>query len=195
MPEIPEELRVARSENAVNTGRRGFVKGAAGLLGAMAVAPAIAEGAAAQEGRAVSRQAHPDTNRQEQVPVLDLRDPVSYSGVADATRVLMDHFKALGQRDIKGVADTLHFPYGTFEQSEAVLVKTVDDFLASPPASVNMTTNPERFTDHDGFIRRGSYDVFGGIEVFNCDRVQVNMAMTYDRYSASGNRLLQCQGI
>ena len=37
--------------------------------------------------------------------------------------------------------------------------------------------------------------LFGGIEVFNSDPVQVNLALTYDRYGASGNKLLRCQGV
>jgi len=196
MPEIPKDPKGPSLEAHANPDRRSFMKGAAGLLSTVAMAPALAEPvAAASAGQAASEQLGPGANRPARVPALDLRNPESYAGVADATRVLMDHFKALSQRDIKGVADTMHFPYGTFEQTDAVVVKTPEEFLAAPPASVNMTDNPERFTDHDGFINPGSYDVFGGIEVFNSDPVQVNLALTYDRYSASGNKLLQCQGV
>lgn len=196
MDDIDDDHNMAAGENRANPDRRRFMQGAAGLLGAMAVASPSARAELAQQA-AASPQNQPGGPAQDRsrVPALDLRNPVSYAGVADATRVLMDHFKALGEREIKGVADTMHFPYGTFEQNDAVVVKTADDFLASPPASVNMTTNPERFTDHDGYITEGSYDVFGGVEVFNSDPIQVNLALTYDRYSARGNRLLQCQGV
>lgn len=176
--------------------RRRFMQGAAGLIGAMAVAsPTARAELAPQTVRPTQNQPNGRAERRARVPALDLRNPASYAGVAQATQVLMDHFKALGERDIKGVADTLHFPYGTFEQADAVVVKSADDFLAAPPASVNMNAHPERFTDHDGYITAGSYDVFGGLEVFNSDPIQVNLALTYDRYSASGNRLLRCQGV
>jgi hypothetical protein len=58
-----------------------------------------------------------------------------------------------------------------------------------------MTGNPERFTDHDGYINPGSYDVFSGLEVFNADPIQVNVSMSYDRYSPSGERLVRCDGV
>jgi hypothetical protein len=195
MAEHSMEKKPLASGGGSNPDRRSFIKGAAGLLSAAALTPAIAGAATAPTPSATGRQGNSPASRPGRVPALDLRNPESYAGVADATRVLMDHFKALSQRDIKAVADTLHFPYGTFEQTDAVVVKTREDFLAGPPASVNLTDNPERFTDHDGYIRPGSYDVFGGMEVFNSDPIQVNLALTYDRYSASGNRLLQCQGV
>jgi hypothetical protein len=195
MDEIDDDRNVAANEKRANPDRRRFMQGAAGLLGAMAVASPTSRAGLAQQPAAPTQNQPGPRQRRSRVPALDLRNPVSYAGVASATRVLMDHFKALSERDIKGVADTLHFPYGTFEQTDAVVVKTADDFLGAPPASVNMTTNPERFTDHDGYITEGSYDVFGGLEVFNSDPIQVNLALTYDRYSARGNRLLQCQGV
>ena len=75
-----------------------------------------------------------------------------------------------------------------------VVVNTPDDLMTKAPASVNMTDNPERFTDHDGYINPGSYDVFGGMEVFNTDPIQVNLSMSYD-HSSSGNKLLRCDGV
>src|SRR5579872_5165109 len=177
--------------------RRTFIKGAAaaGLLGAVGMASLHtepAEGAQPRQGgtQRAGQGARGAGDAAE--PSMDMRDPQSYAGIPDATRVVMDHFKALSQRDIKGVADTLHFPYGTFEETDAVVVNTRDELLASAPASLNMTTNPERFTDHDGYINPGSYDIFGGLEVFNADPAQVNIAMSYDRYSPSGEKLVRC---
>jgi len=180
--------------------RRTFIKGAAaaGLLGAVGMASLHtepAEGAQPRQGgtQRAGQGARGAGDAAE--PSMDMRDPQSYAGIPDATRVVMDHFKALSQRDIKGVADTLHFPYGTFEETDAVVVNTRDELLASAPASLNMTTNPERFTDHDGYINPGSYDIFGGLEVFNADPAQVNIAMSYDRYSPSGEKLVRCDGV
>lgn len=184
--------------NASETDRRTFIKGAAatGLLTAVGISSLNPQSTgAAQSGRETEGQAPPSTAGRAIRPAMDMRDPESYAGVADATRVVMNHFKALSQRDLKSVADTFHFPYGTFEQTDAVVVDTADELLASQPPSVNMTKNPERFTDHDGYINPGSYDVFGGLEVFNADPVQVNIAMSYDRYSPSGEKLLRCDGV
>ena len=188
--------------NDRRTDRRSFMKGvaAAGVLSAAAIAPPLVGQTAAQSSQADRGQGQLGGGlgvgkREPRKPSLDLRNPESYAGIADATRVLMDHFKALSQRDMKGVADTLHFPYATVEQTDVVVVNTEDDLMARAPASINMTDNPERFTDHDGYIQAGSYDVFGGIEVFNSDPVQVNLALTYDRYSSQGNKLLRCEGV
>jgi hypothetical protein len=191
--------RNEQDTKAGETDRRTFIKGAAatGLLGAVGMAslhPQSTE--AAQSGQETNGQV-PRTRESRPAigPAMDMRNPESYAAVPDATRVVMDHFKALSQRDLKGVADTLHFPYGTFEQTDAVVVNAADDLMRNAPASLNMTTNPQRFTDHDGYINPGSYDVFGGIEVFNADPVQVNLAMSYDRFSPSGDWLLRCDGV
>ncbi|MGC2330855.1 MAG: twin-arginine translocation signal domain-containing protein [Candidatus Acidiferrales bacterium] len=188
--------------NERRTDRRTFMKGvaAAGVLSATAIAPPLAGQTATQpsqadRGRGQFGGGLGVGKRQPRKPSLDLRNPESYAGIADATRVLMDHFKALSQRDMKGVADTLHFPYATVEQTDVVVVDTQDELMTRAPASINMTDNPERFTDHDGYVQPGSYDVFGGIEVFNSDPVQVNLALTYDRYSSQGNKLLRCEGV
>lgn len=195
---MSEELKSSDPELAdslTQPDRRSFMKGAAaaGLLGAIAAAPVLTEQARA-EGQ-INSQGVFGPGGPARKPALDLRNPESFAGIADATRVVMDHFKALNQRDIKSLADTLHFPFGSFEQVDVVVTKTPEDLLSRAPASLNMTKNPERFTDHDGFINPGSYDVFQGLEVFNSDPVQVNIAMTYDRFSSSGNRLLRCEGV
>src|SRR5262249_55002299 len=73
--------------------------------------------------------------------------------------------------------------------------ETADQFMTNTPASMNISTNPERYSNHDGYMKTGSYDVFGGIEVINCDSVHAGLAMTYNRYDSNGKKLLRCQGI
>jgi hypothetical protein len=189
-------------EVSVNPGRRTFMKGAAaGLLGAMAVSPALAEAGSSPQEASPGGQAQGagqgGQRRAQGVrkPSLDMRDPIYIAGIADACKVVLDHFKAINQRDPKALADTLHFPFASVEQVDVVVTNTADDLMSHPPASLNMTTNPERFTDHDGYVNPGTYDVLCGLEALNSDVVQVNMAMTYDRYSPSGNKLLRCEGV
>ena len=74
------------------------------------------------------------------------------------------------------MAEMLHFPFGTFERTEAVVVNNPDELMAHAPASMNMTEQPERFTDHDGYLKRGCYDVLDGIEIFNSNPIAVNLA-------------------
>ncbi len=93
------------------------------------------------------------------------------------------------------MAEMLHFPFGTFERTEAIVVNTPDELMAHAPASMNMTEHPERFTDHDGYLKPGCYDVLDGIEIFNSNPVAVNLSLNYNRYSADGHKLLRCEGI
>ncbi len=69
-------------------------------------------------------------------------------------RVLTAHFKALSQRDMRALADTMNFPFGSVEGTTPVKVDTAQDFIAHAPASLNMSLNPGHFTDHDGYLGR-----------------------------------------
>ncbi|MGH7105331.1 MAG: hypothetical protein ACREFT_02360 [Acetobacteraceae bacterium] len=113
----------------------------------------------------------------------------------EGVRALTQYFASLSRRDAKGMADSMHFPFGSFEGIEPVVVKTPEDLMSKPPASMSFNTHPERFTDRDSYMKPGCYEVFGGIEVFNSDPVSANMALTYDRYGPDGKKLLRCEGI
>jgi hypothetical protein len=182
--------------NDSNPDRRSFMKDAAvvGLLGTVAVsstlgaaAPASPQAAAVDTPTPIGLGPH---------AMLDGRFPVTFEeSVPEGVRVLVAHFKALNQRDIRAVADTLHFPFGSVEGTQAIKIDTAQDFIAHAPASLNMTLNPERFTDHDGFLKEGSYDVLTGIEVLLYDPVKCAMSMVYDRYGSDGKRLHRCEGV
>lgn len=187
-------------ENDCQTNRRSFMKSAAaaGFLGAAGAVTALSEPARAQQTQSADSI---DANRKPPAGlsprgIPDLRFPMCYQdSLPSAVRVMTDFFAALGRRDLKGVTEMLHFPFGTFERTDALVVRTPDELMAHAPASINMTENPERCTDHDGYLESGCYDVLDGIELFNSNPVAVNLAMNYNRFSADGHKLLRCQGI
>ncbi|HXU20919.1 MAG TPA: hypothetical protein VN788_10095 [Verrucomicrobiae bacterium] len=173
------------------TDRRGFIKGAAaaGLLG---LAPAVTSAAAPQA--TVEDPQKPAGLGSMGLP--DGRFPMMYeTSVPEAVRVLTQYFKALSQRDLRALSQTVQYPFASYEGTDPVVIETAEELIAKAPPSMNMSENPERFTDHDGYIKAGSYDVFGGIEIFNSDNARVNLALTYDRYGKDGKRMLRCEGI
>ncbi len=182
----------------VQTDRRNFMKSAAaaGLLGAAGVVSALGQPVqAAQQAETAEPNLMPPPGMSPR-GIPDLRFPICYKeSVPAAVGVMTQYFAALGQRDLKGMAEMLHFPFGTFERTEAVVVRSPDELMSHAPASMNMTEHPERFTDHDGYLKPGCYDVLDGIEIFNSDPVAVNLSLNYNRYSADGYKLLRCQGI
>ena len=132
MSKSPKESRESAAQD-----RRDFIKGAAvaGVIGAVGAA-AVAAGAEPQASASDPRQ----PSALGQHAMLDGRFPITYEdSVPEGVRVLTAHFKALSQRDIKGVADTLHFPFGTVEGTEPMKVDTAEEFIAHAPASLNMS--------------------------------------------------------
>jgi hypothetical protein len=188
-----EENKAAAAGTETKADRRDFIKASAGLLGAAGIAAALAPGAGGA----------PQTDNDLQLPkglghmgLVDARFPMTYEkSVPAAVKVLTQYFAALGQRDLKRMADMLQFPFGSYEGVDAVVVETPEELFAHAPASMNMSENPERFTDHDGYLKPGAYDVFDGIEVFNADPVRVNLSLNYNRYGKDGKKLLRCEGI
>lgn len=186
----------AAPQSEVQAGRRDFMKGAAaaGILGAAGVVTALGQPAEAAQQADPANLPPPAGMSPRGIP--DLRFPICYKdSIPAAVRVMTDYFAALGQRDLNGMAEMLHFPFGTFERTDAMVVQTPGELMAHAPASMNMSDHPERFTDHDGYLQPGAYDVLDGIEIFNSNPVAVNLSMNYNRFSAEGHKLLRCQGI
>ena len=196
----PHDQDRSTEENELQTDRRSFIRSAAaaGLLGAAGAVAALSEPAQAQPnqpGQAAGTDLKPPAGMSPR-GIPDLRFPMCYKdSIPAAVRVMTDYFAALGERNLRGVADALHFPFGTFERTDAIVVHTADELLAHAPASINVSEQPERFTDHDSYLQPGCYDVLDGIEIFNSNPVAVNLAMSYNRFSADGHKLLRCQGI
>ena len=131
--------------------------------------------------------------------LVDNRFRITYERSIPATvNVLTQHFAALSERNLGGIADTLHFPFAVHEQFTIrmpVVVRTRDQFMASPPASVGVTMKPVRFSPQDGWLRPGLYDVLVGVEVLQFNPVMCNAAMTYDRYDENGKLVHRCEGV
>lgn len=181
-------------QDVSSTGRRDFIKAStAGLVGvasvALAAAPAKAQASGVVEDPKRPAGLGPKA-------MLDSRFPVMWEdSVPNGVRVLTQFFKALNQRDMQALAATLQFPFGTYEGVKGRIVKSREELLKSPPPSLSMTMTPQRFTDHDGYMKKGAYDVFLGMEVLNWTPVYCCMSMTYDRYDERGMRLLRCEGV
>jgi len=193
MSEIPKDAQTVAKLSEGNADRRDFIKSAAtvGLLSAVGAGPALAQ--AAQQPSTEDPQAPKGLAP---LGMLDYRFPMTYeNSIPSGVAVLMQYFAALTRRDLKGMADALHFPFASYEGTTPVVVQTVEDFIAHPPASMDLTLKPERFTDHDGYLQPDSYDVFDNLEVLASDPVNVSLALTYFRYAKGGFKILRCQGI
>lgn len=182
--------RMRANRKGVSNGRRDFIKGAA-AAGLLTAAPTL------------SAAAPQETAEDPQKPIglgamglPDARFPMTYeTSVPAAVGVLTQHLKALSQRDLKALSKTMQYPFASYEGTDPVIIASAEELIAKAPPSMNISLNPERFTDHDSYIKDGSYDVLNGIEIFNSDNCRVNLALTYDRYGKDGKRLLRCEGI
>lgn len=191
------------SDPSVDRSKRRFLGGAS-LLGAASLVLPFS-GAAAQGGPGLctagsipaDRTAPPDPGLK-QGDLLDNRYAVTYQrSIPAAVSVLTEHFAALSARDLDGIANTLHFPFAVHEQFTIrmpVVVRTRQEFMANPPASVGITLTPVRF-ERDSWLREGLYDVLVGIEVIHFNPVMCNLAMTYDRYDENGKLVHRCEGV
>ena len=167
------------------------------------IAAATAAGLAVPAIIGAQADASPQEGTETQTPsglgpraMLDNRFPVTYqNSIPHGANILTQYFVALSERNLKGIADLLHFPFASVEGTDPVVVQTADDLLKHAPASFNMTDNPERFTDHDGYMKPGSYDVLTNIEILNFDPVTCGLVMNYNRYDSNGKKLLRCEGI
>lgn len=149
-------------------------------------------------------QAAPETyDRNPKVPAglgpkasPDQRFQICYGPpVAEGVRVLTEYFVALSSRDSKAMAETMHFPFGSYEGAQLTVVESPDDLVSHAPPSMNFSEHSDRFTSHDSFLKPGAYDVFSGIEVLNTNPVAANLSMSYDRYDKDGKMLIRCDGV
>lgn len=107
--------------------------------------------------------------------IPDARFPMNFdTSIPEATRALMHYFASLCRRDPTAMADTLHFPFASFERTEPIVVVRREDLLKSAPPSMNVSEHPERFGDHDGYLEPGCYDIFEGLEILNASAICVN---------------------
>lgn len=191
-------LSVPEAQAALASNRRTFIAvSTATLLGGTAMlASSLAAGQAPDGGGVPGAREIPRPSNLGPRGMIDNRFPVTYSeSVPKACQVLVGYFTSLSQRDLKGMAEYLHFPFATFEGADAVLVNTPEELLAKAPPSMNMSMNPERFTDHDSYMKPGCYDTFQGFEVLCMDPVVVGISMSYNRFGSDGKLLSRCDGV
>jgi hypothetical protein len=211
MSEKGKETMSDTPRHGIELERRELLK-RAGLLGAAGLAAPVAAFAQARpatapagspplctSGSLPSDLLPPPAPKLNKGDLVDNRFRITYERSIPATvTVLTQHFAALSERNLAGIADTLHFPFAVHEQFSIrmpVVVKTREQFMASPPASVGVTMRPVRFGPQDGWLRPGLYDVLVGIEVLQFNPVMCNAAMTFDRYDENGKLVHRCEGV
>jgi hypothetical protein len=164
--------------------RRQFVQtvGGAGVFAALA-APAAAQPARAGDDFEKPAGLRPGAQ-------LDSRFPVSFAKpVSEGLRLVLEYFTALSQRDVQGIARTLHFPFAIYEDIEPIVVQSAADFVASPPPSLNGSGAGK------SRILRGSYDLLEGINVHLYCPVGAAFSLSFTRYTPDGHKLLVCDGV
>jgi hypothetical protein len=200
------------------SGRRTFLKGAAisSVLGA--VAPVVlGHSSAASSGtgqetreqlrtdmmagieddikkdlemRAASTEELPRPNNLRAPGMLDARFPVYYKvSVPQAMSLLTTYFGCYNDRDLQGVAETLHFPYATYEGTEPLVYMSAKEFLDNPPPSIFESTKP------DSQFRPGTYDIMDKLTLQTYNPVNVGLELCSTRYRADGYRIGINQGI
>ena len=195
-------------------GRRQFLRNAAaaGIAGTAMVQEALAQRPIGGETRDQLRQdmmaaIEPDIKKDlemraaatEELPkpknlkpggMLDARFPAYYrTSVPEAMRLLTEYFAAFNDRDMAGVAKTLHFPYATYEGSEPLIYKSAAEFMRNPPPTIFESDKP------DSQLRPGTYDIIDVLQVHTFNPVNVGLELSYSRFRADGYRLGINQGI
>ncbi|MFH1264976.1 MAG: twin-arginine translocation signal domain-containing protein, partial [Planctomycetota bacterium] len=170
--------------------RREFVKtaGAAGLVGAvgsMAMRPLGAAGAP-HPGAPIFPQAteFPQPEGLRPGAQCDSRFPVSFQeSVQQGLRLATDYFAALNQRDIKGLADTLHFPFAINEDIEPLVFESASALIATPAPTLNFTSQGV------SRVGVGTYDLLEGVNVHLYCPVGAVVSVAFQRYNARGYKL------
>jgi hypothetical protein len=120
---------------------------------------------------------------------LDSRFPVSFAtSVSEGFRLVTEYFTAFSQRDLDGIAKTLHFPFAINEDIEPTVVRSAADLRSTPPASWNAGGGKSR-------MLRGSYDLLENINLLLYCPVGSAFSMTFTRYTPDGYKQLVCDGV
>jgi len=172
-------------------GRREFLQtvAAVGVLGP----PLAAQGRGQGRGGAPASAGTPEFARPANLKPggqLDSRFPVSFAEpVTQGLRLVMEYFTALNQRDVAGIARTLHFPFALYEEIDPVVVQTAADFVAAPPPTLNATGKGK------SRLLKGSYDLLESVNVHLYGPVGSAISLSFTRYTPDGHRHLLCDGI
>ena len=173
-------------ERGIAVDRRQFVQtvGAAGMFG-MIGGPLHAQSTQPGSADEFPKPAALRTGAQ-----LDSRFPVSFTtSVAQGFRLVTEYFTAFSQRDLDGVAGTLHFPFAIYEDIEPLVVQSAAEFKSSPPPTLDATGRGK------SRILRGSYDLLENISLLLYCPVGSAFSMTFTRYTPDGHKQLVCDGV
>ncbi len=176
----------------IDTGRRAFFKhtGAAGVMGAALGAGLILPMAGAQAAAAPGGVDFAKPKGLLPGGQSDSRFPVSFATpVTEGLRLVIAYFTALNQRDLAGIAKTLHFPFAIYEQIEPLVYQTEADFLRNPPPTLNGTGKGATR------IAANSYDLLEGVNVHLYCPVGGVFSLKFTRYKPEGDKLFDCEGI
>jgi hypothetical protein len=171
-----------------NNGRRDFMKGAAtaaGMLGAVGFASALAPPADASPQTPQTSQ-----DRSQSQGVTDCRSPQAFqSSVPESLKLLSQYFQALSERNLDGMAELMHYPFLTHEGPEAQLVQSREQFISSPPLSMNVTGKG------NSKIMPGAYDILDFVQMHIYSPVGAGLSMEYSRFDPRGTRIFSCHGL
>src|SRR3546814_36566 len=120
----------------------------------------------------------------------DSRFPVSFAApVTEGLRLVIEYFTALNQRDVAGIAKTLHFPFAIYENIEPLVYQNEAEFLRNPPPTLNATgSGPTQISPH-------SYDLLESVNVHLYCPVGGVFSLGFTRYKPEGDKLFDCEGI
>jgi hypothetical protein len=121
---------------------------------------------------------------------LDSRFPITYEvAVPTAFSLLTKYFRSLAARDLSAMAETLHFPFATYEGTDPIVIESAEALKANPPLSMNVTGAG------NSLIEKGAYDMLDSIALYTYNPVNVGLSLCYSRFGPDGKKLLQCRGI
>src|SRR3546814_2717182 len=111
------------------------------------------------------------------------------SPVTEGLRLVIEYFTALNQRDVAGIAKTLHFPFAIYENIEPLVYQNEAEFLRNPPPTLNATgSGPTQISPH-------SYDLLESVHVHLYCPVGGVFSLGFTRYKPEGAKLFDCEGI
>jgi hypothetical protein len=95
-----------------------------------------------------------------------------------------NYFTALSERNLDGIASTLHFPFALSEDIEPIVVDRVADLIAAPPPSLSLTGKGK------SRLMPGSYDLLESMNVcLYCPVVGV-FTLSFARFTPNGHKAM-----
>ncbi len=194
--ERPHRERVGRRQFVQTVGVAGALSAIAGAKGGRLFAaegpaePAPASPRQTAKPRAAGPADFPKPAKLLTGSQLDSRFPVSFAPtLSEGFRLVTDYFTALSQRDLEGIAKTLHFPFAIYEDIEPIVINSAADLISNPPPTLNWIGKGK------SRVMPGSYDLIESVNVHLYCPIGGAFSMSFNRYTPDGRLLLACDGI